>query len=61
MTPQAVHVMVLDGFADWEPAHALAELEFALENFRELKVFSAADEQLWFDMFKHGRLPQSTV
>lgn len=23
---QAVHVLVFDGFADWEPAHALAEL-----------------------------------
>jgi putative intracellular protease/amidase len=23
---RAVHVMVFDGFADWEPAHALAEL-----------------------------------
>lgn len=22
----AVHVMVVEGFADWEPAHALAEL-----------------------------------
>lgn len=25
-TSRAVHVMVFDGFADWEPAHALAEL-----------------------------------
>ncbi|MEP6550106.1 MAG: thiamine biosynthesis protein ThiJ, partial [Gemmatimonadales bacterium] len=22
----AVHILVFDGFADWEPAHALAEL-----------------------------------
>ena len=26
MTAKAVHVLVVDGFADWEPAHALAEL-----------------------------------
>ena len=26
MSKQAVHVLVFDGFADWEPAHALAEL-----------------------------------
>jgi len=25
-TARAVHVLVFDGFADWEPAHALAEL-----------------------------------
>jgi putative intracellular protease/amidase len=25
-TKRAVHVLVFDGFADWEPAHALAEL-----------------------------------
>ena len=25
-TTRAVHVLVFDGFADWEPAHALAEL-----------------------------------
>jgi putative intracellular protease/amidase len=23
---QAIHVLVFEGFADWEPAHALAEL-----------------------------------
>ena len=26
MTSKAVHMLVFDGFADWEPAHALAEL-----------------------------------
>lgn len=26
MTSPAVHVLVFEGFADWEPAHALAEL-----------------------------------
>jgi putative intracellular protease/amidase len=29
MAPRAVHVLVFDGFADWEPAHALAELRRA--------------------------------
>jgi putative intracellular protease/amidase len=42
-------------------ASGLGPVEFAREILRELKVFSAADEELWFDMFKHGRLPQSTV
>lgn len=35
-------------------ASGLAPIEFALEIFRELKIFSAEDEQLWFEMFKHG-------
>ncbi len=26
MKSTAVHVVIFDGFADWEPAHALAEL-----------------------------------
>ena len=26
MASRAVHVLVFDGFADWEPAYALAEL-----------------------------------
>lgn len=39
-------------------ASGLAPVEFAREIFKELKIFSAADEELWFDMFRHGRLPQ---
>jgi putative intracellular protease/amidase len=42
-------------------ASGLAPVEFAREIFRQLKVFSAADDDLWFDMFKHGRLPESAV
>lgn len=42
-------------------ASGLAPVEFAREIFRELKVFSAEDEGLWFDMFRHGRLPESAV
>jgi putative intracellular protease/amidase len=42
-------------------ASGLAPVDFAREIFRELKIFSAADEELWFDMFKHGRLPESAV
>lgn len=42
-------------------ASGLAPVEFALEIFRQLEVFSVADEELWFDMFKHGRLPESAV
>ena len=26
MPDKAVHLLVVDGFADWEPAHAVAEL-----------------------------------
>ena len=42
-------------------ASGLAPVEFAREIFSQLKVFGAADEELWFDMFKHGRLPESAV
>lgn len=31
--------------------------EFAREIFEELQVFSSADRQLWYHLFKHGRLP----
>ncbi len=80
----AVHVLVFEGFADWEPAHALAELRrsgnrsvvvvgFNAEPVtsmgglrvvpgRQLKdVRRSADEELWFDMFKSGRLGESAV
>ena len=39
-------------------ASGLAPVEFAREIFRQLGIFSAADEELWFDMFKHARLPE---
>lgn len=42
-------------------ASGLAPVEFAREIFRQLKIFSAADEELWFDMFKRGRLPHPAV
>jgi len=117
MGSRAVHVLVFDGFADWEPAYALAELrrwgkravvvigftaspvtsmgglrvapeysgtagydaalavndrgvitasglgpvDFARAIFRELNIFTASNEQLWFDMFKHGQLPTAAV
>jgi putative intracellular protease/amidase len=38
-------------------ASGLAPVEFAREIFRQLNIFSAADDELWFDMFRHGRLP----
>ncbi len=40
-------------------ASGLASVEFAREIFKQLRIFNAADEEVWFDMFKHGRLPQS--
>jgi putative intracellular protease/amidase len=39
-------------------AGGLAPVEFAREIFRQLRIFSAADEELWFDMFRQGRLPE---
>ena len=38
-------------------ASGLAAVDFARAIFAELGVFSAKDEALWFDMFKHGKLP----
>lgn len=38
-------------------ASGLGPVEFARAIFEELGIFSASDEQLWFDMYKHGRLP----
>jgi putative intracellular protease/amidase len=38
-------------------ASGLGAVDFAREIFAELGLFSAADAALWFDMFKHGKLP----
>ena len=38
-------------------ASGLAPVDFAREIFAELELFSASDTALWFDMFKHGRMP----
>ena len=38
-------------------ASGLGPVEFAREIFAELEVFSEADRGLWFEMFKHGRMP----
>jgi putative intracellular protease/amidase len=64
----AVAAPSYQGAARYEPALAvrdrgvitasgLGPIEFAREVFAELGVFSAANESLWFEMFKHGRLP----
>lgn len=42
-------------------ASGLAPVDFAREIFRQLRIFSAADEERWFDMFKSGRLGESAV
>ena len=42
-------------------ASGLGPVEFARAIFRELSVFSDSDEQLWFNMFKHGQLPKAVV
>ncbi len=38
-------------------ASGLGAVDFAREIFAELGVFSASDQSLWYDMFKHGKLP----
>lgn len=38
-------------------ASGLGPVDFAREIFAEVDLFSAADAALWFDMFKHGTLP----
>jgi putative intracellular protease/amidase len=38
-------------------ASGLGCVEFAREIFEELGVFGAADRSLWFEMFKHGKVP----
>lgn len=43
------HVITASGFGS---------VDFAREIFAELDVLSGADQELWFDMFKHGKLPQ---
>ena len=37
-------------------ASGLGAVDFARAIFSELEIFRVADEALWFDMFKHGRL-----
>ena len=38
-------------------ASGLAAVDFARAIFSELGIFTAKNEALWFDMFKHGTLP----
>jgi putative intracellular protease/amidase len=40
-------------------ASGLAPVDFAREVFAELQIFNAADEALWFTMFKEGRIPSA--
>ncbi|HEX6627665.1 MAG TPA: type 1 glutamine amidotransferase family protein [Gemmatimonadaceae bacterium] len=42
-------------------ASGLAPVEFAREIFRQLNIFNAEDDELWFEMFKHGRIPGSAA
>lgn len=42
-------------------ASGLAPIEFAREIFKQLRVFSPSDDEIWFNMFKHGRLPESAI
>ena len=42
-------------------ASGLGPVDFARAIFSELGLFSPSDAQLWFDMFKHGQLPNAAV
>jgi transcriptional regulator GlxA family with amidase domain len=42
-------------------ASGLGPVDFARAIFAELGVFSASDEQVWYEMHKHGQLPRDTV
>ena len=42
-------------------ASGLAPVDFARAIFAELGIFSEKNEALWFDMFKHARLPQAVI
>ncbi|HEY2378272.1 MAG TPA: type 1 glutamine amidotransferase family protein [Gemmatimonadaceae bacterium] len=42
-------------------ASGLGAVDFARAIFAELAVFTAENEQLWFDMFKHNRLPATAL
>jgi putative intracellular protease/amidase len=42
-------------------ASGLGSLEFACEVVRHLKLYSDADAEIWFDMFKRGVIPASVV
>jgi len=42
-------------------ASGLAPVDFAREVFAELKIFGAADEALWYAMFKEGRIPEAAI
>lgn len=42
-------------------ATGLAPVDFAREIFAELQIFAAADEALWYTMFKEGRPPRAAI
>jgi putative intracellular protease/amidase len=42
-------------------ASGLGSVEFARAIFSALQIFSESDEEMWFDMYRHGRLPNSAV
>jgi putative intracellular protease/amidase len=42
-------------------ASGLGAVDFARAIFAELGVFSESDEALWYDMFKHGKLPAAVT
>lgn len=39
----------------------LGAVDFAREIFAELAVFNAADQAVWYDMFKNGKIPEGVA
>lgn len=42
-------------------ASGLGPVEFARAIFAEVGVFSESDRALWYEMFKHGKMPESVT
>ena len=66
------HAPEYQGFRNYDPALAVTDrgvitasglgpVEFARAIFEQVSIFSKSDEELWFNTFKHGRLPDTAV
>jgi hypothetical protein len=55
------HVSARDRGSDTGITAPAAPVDFARAIFAELGIFTAKYEALWFEMFKHGKLPQAAI
>lgn len=42
-------------------ASGVGSVEFAYEILKTLQIYGERDQQVWFDLFKHGVIPQETA